>query len=78
MRWFRFFLPMIFIPRSTFNIINFRGIKYVHVPALWHIKIPPRVHFFLWQVSNNKILTRDNLAKRRKVEDSNCLFCLEP
>jgi len=23
-------------------------------------------------------LTRDNLAKRRKVDDPNCLFCLEP
>ena len=26
---------------------------------------------------NNRALTRDNLTKRRKVEDENCLFCLE-
>ena len=50
----------------------------MHVSALWHIKIPPRVHFFLWQLINNKVLTRDNLAKRRKVEDPSCLFCSEP
>jgi hypothetical protein len=31
----------------------------------------------LWLVVNNRALTRDNLAKRRKVEDENCLFCLE-
>ena len=40
-------------------------------------QVPPRVHFFLWLVINNRALTRDNLAKRRKVEDENCLFCLE-
>ena len=26
---------------------------------------------------NNRTLTRDNLAKRRKVEDASCLFCVE-
>jgi hypothetical protein len=36
---------------------------------------PLRVHFFLWLVSKNKLLTRDNLEKRR-VADT-CLFCAE-
>ena len=49
----------------------------VHVPAVWAIKIPPRVHFFLWLLSKNKLLTRDNLSIRRKVEDPSCLFCSE-
>jgi hypothetical protein len=30
---------------------------------------------FLWLLINNRVLTRDNLAKRRKVEDKTCLFC---
>jgi predicted GNAT superfamily acetyltransferase len=38
--------------------------------------IPPRVHFFLWLLSKNKLLTRDNLEKRRR-EDKTCLFCDE-
>lgn len=63
--------------QSLYKIINFRGIKPVHVSAVWSLKIPPRVHFFLWLVIKNRALTRDNLAKRRKVEDENCLFCLE-
>jgi hypothetical protein len=67
----------IYSSQSLYKIINFRGIKPVHVPALWHLKIPPRVHFFLWLVSNNKTLTRDNLAKRKKIEDPSCLFCTE-
>jgi hypothetical protein len=64
---------VVYCSQSLYKVINFRGIKTVHVPALWRIKIPPRVHFFLWQLINNKVLTRDNLAKRRKVEDPSCL-----
>jgi hypothetical protein len=33
--------------------------------------------FFLWLLANNKTLTRDNLAKRRNVEDKSCLLCSE-
>jgi hypothetical protein len=67
----------VYSSQSLYKVINFRGIKTVHVPSLWPIKIPPRVHFFLWQLINNKVLTRDNLVKRRKVEDPSCLFCSE-
>jgi hypothetical protein len=63
--------------QSLYKIINFRGIHLVHVPALWSIKVPPRVMFFLWLLANNRILTRDNLAKRKKMEDKSCLFCCE-
>jgi hypothetical protein len=45
--------------------------------SIWDIKIPPRVQYFLWLLSKNKLLTRDNLSKRRKVEDPTCLFCNE-
>ena len=34
--------------------------------------------FSLWLLANNKILTRDNLANRRTVDDQTCLFCSEP
>lgn len=40
--------------------------------------IPPRVQCFLWLLSNNRLLTRDNLAKRRDVSDPSCIFCAEP
>ena len=38
---------------------------------------PPRVHIFLWLLSNNKILTRMNLQKHRDMDDVSCLFCTE-
>ena len=49
------------------------SISYVH--AVWHIKVPPIILFFLWLVSHNKILTRDNLCKRQHLDDLSCLFC---
>jgi hypothetical protein len=62
---------------NKYNMINFRGIMPVYKSSVWKLIIPPRVQFFLWLISKNKILTRDNLEKRRQVEDSSCLFCDE-
>jgi len=63
--------------QSLYKIINFRGIHLVHIPALWSIKVPLRVLFFLWLLANNRVLTRDNLAKMREVNDPTCFFCDE-
>jgi hypothetical protein len=32
------------------------------------------IHFFLWLLCQNKLLTRDNLGKRRPVGDPSCMF----
>jgi hypothetical protein len=48
------------------------------VPSVWQLNIPPRIYIFLWLLSKNKLLTGDNLAKRRKLDDQTCLFCSEP
>ncbi|WVZ48702.1 LOW QUALITY PROTEIN: hypothetical protein U9M48_000121, partial [Paspalum notatum var. saurae] len=37
--------------------------------AIRDLKIPPRVQYHLWLMSKNRLLTRDNLNKRKKVED---------
>ena len=64
-----------FSVQAVYKTISFRGIQPVFTPSIWSIVVPPRIHIFLWLLSNNKILTRDNLAKRRNVEDYSCLFC---
>ena len=38
----------------------------VFIPAVWKLLVPPRVHFFLWLLSKNKILTRDNVEKKER------------
>jgi hypothetical protein len=44
---------------------------------MWKIVVPPRVHIFLCLLANNKTQTRDNLAKRKSLDDKSCLFCSE-
>jgi hypothetical protein len=58
--------------QSLYAIINHRGVVLVFVQSVWNLNIPPRVQFFLWLISNNRVLTRDNLAKRRNVSDPTC------
>uniref|UniRef100_A0A0A9GAM3 Reverse transcriptase zinc-binding domain-containing protein n=1 Tax=Arundo donax TaxID=35708 RepID=A0A0A9GAM3_ARUDO len=67
----------VYSSQSLYSIINFRGIKPVYLPAIWDIKVPPRVHIFLCLLSKNKTLTRDNLSIRQHVNDKTCLFCCE-
>jgi hypothetical protein len=62
---------------SMYVIVNFRGVMPVHIPVVLRVKVQPRVHVFLWLLANNKLLTRDNLAKRQHVPDHSCVFCSE-
>ena len=41
--------------------------------------IPPRIHVFLslWLLLENKLLTRDNVARIESIEDLTFLFCYE-
>jgi hypothetical protein len=62
---------------SFYAVINNRGVVPIHTPAVCRLHVPPRLQVFLWLFANNKILTRDNLAKRRLVSDMSCMFCSE-
>jgi hypothetical protein len=66
----------LYFSQSLYSIINFRGVSPVYVPSVWKLTMPPRVQFFLWLLSKNKILTRDNLEKRRPLDDNTCVFLL--
>ena len=61
--------------QSLYAIVNHRGVVPIFVHVVWKLNIPSRVQFFLLLLSNNKVLTRDNLAKRRELNDPTCLFC---
>jgi hypothetical protein len=67
-----------FSVQSLYAVINHRGVVPLYVSSVWKLKIPPRVQIFLWLLTKNKILTRDNVAKRREVSHKTCLFCNEP
>lgn len=60
---------MVSFRAALYAVINHRGVISTYVHAVWKLHIPPRVQIFLWLLSKNKLLTRDNLAKRREVLD---------
>lgn len=63
--------------RSMYALVNFRGIRPIYLPAVWNLKIPPRIQVFLWLVSQNKIMTRDNLKARGIPKPLECELCKE-
>uniref|UniRef100_A0A2N9FKE1 Uncharacterized protein n=1 Tax=Fagus sylvatica TaxID=28930 RepID=A0A2N9FKE1_FAGSY len=46
-----------------------------HWKGIWKPKVPPRVAFFMWTVALGKVLTADNLRKRKIVIISWCCMC---
>lgn len=54
--------------QSLYAIITHRGVLPVYTPTIWKLNIPPRVQFVVWLLANNRLPTRDNLAKRRTVD----------
>ena len=67
----------IYSTSSLYAIINFRGIQHVYVPAEWKINVPSKIHVFLWLLSNNKLMTVDNLTGRGIEKPLDCQFCKE-
>jgi hypothetical protein len=73
-----------FSVQSLYAIVNDRSVKPVYTPVMWNISVPFRVHIFLWLLSNNKTLTRNNLEKGRNwiiidvysvINQSRCHIC---
>lgn len=56
--------------------MNFRGVQPVYVPAVWKINAPPKIHVFLWLLSN-KLMTVDNLVGRGIKKPPESQFCNE-
>jgi hypothetical protein len=67
----------IYSSQSLYRVINNRGVLPVYEPSVWKLHIPPRVQFFLWLITKNRLLTRDNLRKRKRIDDMSCLMCCE-
>jgi hypothetical protein len=63
--------------QSLYAMVNNRGVaQFTHRLCGSSLFLPGFI-YFLWLFTNNKIITRDNLAKRKKVDDMTCLFCNE-
>ena len=47
----------------------------IYYGCVWKAKVPPRVAFFVWTSALGKILTMDNLRKRRVMIQDWCCMC---
>uniref|UniRef100_A0A8I6XRD0 Reverse transcriptase zinc-binding domain-containing protein n=1 Tax=Hordeum vulgare subsp. vulgare TaxID=112509 RepID=A0A8I6XRD0_HORVV len=63
--------------KSFYKCINFDGVVSPLGETLWKTLCPRKIHVFLWLCLYNKVLTRDNVAKRKTLDDNTCLFCNE-
>jgi hypothetical protein len=62
---------------SIYKIISFRGVVPLYIPSVWSLHVPPRIHTFLWLLSKDKLMTKDNLQKRNLNKPLDCVFCKE-
>ena len=46
--------------------------------SIWKGKVPQKIKTFIWLMTNNAVLTKDNMIKRKLLGDSNCMFCSQP
>lgn len=64
----------IFSVKSFYNILITQR---VHFPFkhYWKLKVPLKIKVFMWLISKNSILTRDNLLHRGWKGPKECVFC---
>ena len=47
----------------------------IYHKRIWKGRIPAKIKIFLWLISNDAILTKENLKKRKWQGDPQCVFC---
>jgi hypothetical protein len=55
----------VYSSHSCYNIISYKGVTPVYIPAIWGIVVPPKIQLFLWLLAYNKLAIVDNLNKKR-------------
>jgi hypothetical protein len=64
----------LFSVKSIYNVMTAND-SGPYAKAIWKGRIPSKIKIFLWMVSSNAILTKDNMIKRKWVGDPACYFC---
>lgn len=47
----------------------------IYHKRIWKGKIPEKIKIFLWLLTNDVVLSRDNLRRRKWQGDPSCVFC---
>jgi hypothetical protein len=63
-----------FTVKSIYNMLT-EGDSGIYLRQIWKGKIPPKIKYFMWLLSNGVILTKDNMKKRNWNGNPECHFC---
>jgi zinc-binding in reverse transcriptase len=65
----------LFAVQSAYSFLIHSG-ELIHT-GIWDTKMPERVKIFAWLMGQNRLLTQDNLIKRRWPHTQHCVMCRE-
>ena len=65
----------IFDLKSFYNVLHTGAAQHFPWKSVWKSKTPSKVSFFLWTAVLGKVLTTDNLCKRRLIVLDWCCMC---
>ena len=66
--------------KSTYNTCQETSISHSQNPfwkKYWKLKVYDRVKMLLWRIASNVLPTKDNLAKKLGITDTDCPLCNE-
>ena len=63
-----------FTTKSVYKMLE-KPLSGCHYKWIWKAKIPLKINFFMWQMSQDAVLTRQVMKKRRWYGNPNCSFC---
>jgi len=63
-----------FSVKTVYNGLS-RSETGIYHKRIWKGRIPAKIKIFLWLISNDAILTKENLKKRKWQGDPQCVFC---
>jgi hypothetical protein len=64
----------VFSLNSLYNALTQSDSSSAH-KIIWKSKVPPKIKIFIWLMTNDAILTKDNRIRRKWVGDPKCHFC---
>ena len=65
-----------FSVKSLYSILESSDSLLFSSGSIWRVSVPPKVAFFAWEASWEKVLTLDQLQKRRHSLANRCFLCL--
>ena len=64
-----------FTPRKGYHFLQDGGVRLLSSKVIWKLWVPEKARLFAWLCANNKIPTKANLFRKRRLGNTNCTPC---